>query len=322
MLIASDVLERLEELAELRVSTSVPLSRYTRFGIGGPASVFVETADNTTFTKALGIVRESELRHVVIGGGTNLIVADVGFKGIVLRYTGQKVEVNGLGLRAEGGAALQAVVDTGIEAGLKGMETMTGIPGSFGAAIYGNAGAYGNSINERVQRVHFTDGYITSCLSGSECEFEYRGSIFKSHRDWVILSAELTFAPGERAELRKRADEIRAIRDAKYPPSMKCAGSIFKNCFFARLPTSVQAEIPAQVIREGKVPSAWFLEQVGAKGISRGAIKVATYHANLIYNDGGGSAEDLVAIISDLKSRVRDRFGFDIEEEVQYVGFD
>jgi UDP-N-acetylmuramate dehydrogenase len=138
----------------------------------------------------------------------------------------------------------------------------------------------------------------------------------------VILSAELTFAPGERAELRKRADEIRAIRDAKYPPSMKCAGSIFKNCFFARLPTSVQAEIPAQVIREGKVPSAWFLEQVGAKGISRGAIKVATYHANLIYNDGGGSAEDLVAIISNLKSRVRDRFGFDIEEEVQYVGFD
>jgi UDP-N-acetylmuramate dehydrogenase len=103
---------------------------------------------------------------------------------------------------------------------------------------------------------------------------------------------------------------------------MKCAGSIFKNCFFTKLPTAVQAEIPAKIVREGKVPSAWFLEQVGAKGIRRGDIQVAEYHANLIYNDGNGTAEDLVAVIRDLKARVAARFHFEIEEEVQYVGFE
>src|SRR5436309_2160365 len=107
--------------------------------------------------------------------------------------------------------------------------------------------------------------------------------------------------------LAKTAAEIRAVRDAKYPPTMKCAGSIFKNVFFANLPIETQALIPPNLIREGKVPSAFFLEQVGAKGIRRGDIQVAKYHANLIYNDGEGRAADVVALIRDLKKRVRDR---------------
>src|SRR5206468_11914440 len=96
----------------------------------------------------------------------------------------------------------------------------------------------------------------------------------------------------------------------------------FKNVFFADLPERTQAEIPPKVIREGKVPSAWFLEQTGAKGLRRGDIQVASYHANLIYNDGAGRASDLVILIQELKKRVRDRFGFELEEEVQYVGFE
>src|SRR5581483_968523 len=115
---------------------------------------------------------------------------------------------------------------------------------------------------------------------------------------------------------------IRVIRDAKYPPTMRCAGSIFKNLLFAELPARLQAQIPQNVVREGKVPSAWFLEQIGAKGLRRGAIQVAPYHANLIYNDGSGTAEDLVGLIDELKERVRARFKFELEEEVQYVGFD
>jgi UDP-N-acetylmuramate dehydrogenase len=222
---------------------------------------------------------------------------------------------------AEAGASLQDVVDRSIDAGLAGIHTMTGIPGTLGAAVYGNAGAYGHSLDESVERVHYTDGRAMHSVTGVECEFEYRGSIFKRRKDRVILSAELSFVAGDRMELQKHANEIRSIRDAKYPPSMKCAGSIFKNCFFRALPPAVQAEVPERVVREGKVPSAWFLEQVGAKGVRRGDIQVATYHANLIYNDGNGSAADLVAVISDLKRRIRERFGFEIEEEVQYVGF-
>jgi UDP-N-acetylmuramate dehydrogenase len=103
---------------------------------------------------------------------------------------------------------------------------------------------------------------------------------------------------------------------------MKCAGSIFKNVFFGSLPPEAQAAIPPGLVRGGKVPSAFLLEQVGAKGMRQGDIQVATYHANLIYNDGDGRTSDLVALIRELKRLVRERFGFDIEEEVQYVGFD
>jgi UDP-N-acetylmuramate dehydrogenase len=102
---------------------------------------------------------------------------------------------------------------------------------------------------------------------------------------------------------------------------MKCAGSIFKNLFLAKLPEPAQREVPQRVVREGKVPSAWFLEQVSAKGIRNGDIHVADYHANLIYNAGQGTAREVRDVVDDLKRRVRDQFGFDLEEEVQYVGF-
>ena len=102
---------------------------------------------------------------------------------------------------------------------------------------------------------------------------------------------------------------------------MRCAGSIFKNLLLADLPAPVIERVPPKMIREGKIPSAWFLEQAGAKGMRRGDIQVAEYHANLVYNDGAGSAAHLVAVIRELKKRVADSFGFELEEEVQYVGF-
>jgi len=101
---------------------------------------------------------------------------------------------------------------------------------------------------------------------------------------------------------------------------MKCAGSVFKNLLVAELPPAVAAAVPPEVVREGKIPAAYFLEQVGAKGLSRGDIRVADYHANLLYNAGSGTARDLRALIAELRSRVRDRFGFSLVEEVQYVG--
>ncbi len=219
------------------------------------------------------------------------------------------------------GALLQDVVDQSIALGLKGLETMTGIPGYLGGAIYGNAGAYGHSIQELVRKVRVFDGLRVIEMSNEDCQFRYRESVFKKRKQWVILSADLEFSQHEGEELAKTAREIRSIRDIKYPPSMKCAGSIFKNLLLIDLPASVVAEIPGKVIREGKVPSAWFLEQAGAKGMRRGDIQIADYHANLIYSDGAGTAADLVAVIGEVKSRVFERFGFELEEEVQYVGF-
>ncbi|MGH9581462.1 MAG: UDP-N-acetylmuramate dehydrogenase, partial [Bryobacteraceae bacterium] len=300
----------------------VPLAAYTRFGIGGPASIFCETRDEGAFVEALRTAASFEAPHIVIGGGTNLIVSDAGFDGIVLRYSGSRIVRQQTTLCAESGALLQDVVDESIAHGLKGMETMTGIPGSLGGAVYGNAGAYGRSIQELIGRVRVGDGERVFDLRNEECRFRYRESVFKERKQWVILSAELRFDEGDPARMAQTAAEIRTIRDVKYPPAMKCAGSIFKNLLFADLPPGVQAQVPEKVVREGKVPSAWFLEQAGAKGLRRGDIQVASYHANLIYNDGAGTAADLVAAIHELKQRVRARFGFDLEEEVQYIGFE
>src|SRR6185437_14928995 len=129
------------------------------------------------------------------------------------------------------------------------------------------------------------------------CEFHYRESLFKRHKEWIIVSSLLALEPAKAAELRVAADKILTVRNAKYPPTMKCAGSIFKNFLLAELPPSVAAEVPAKTVIEGKVPSAWFLEQIGAKGVRSGDIHVADYHANLIYNAGNGTATDLLQLI-------------------------
>jgi UDP-N-acetylmuramate dehydrogenase len=299
----------------------VSLANYTRFSIGGPAVLFFDTDNESSFVTALGVAAERKLPRIIIGGGTNLIVSDTGFAGVVLRYTGSIIHSNDSLLAVGAGAALQDVVDYSIALGLKGLETMTGIPGYLGGAIYGNAGAYGHSIQEIIRQVRIFDGAGVVALSNTDCRFAYRESIFKKHKNWIILSADLQFSNSDRETLSKTAGEIRSIRDAKYPPAMKCAGSIFKNLLLADLPAPVIDRIPPKVIREGKVPSAWFLEQAGARGMRRGDIQVADYHANLVYNDGTGTAADLVAVIRELKTRVCDRFGFELEEEVQYVGF-
>jgi UDP-N-acetylmuramate dehydrogenase len=317
-----EIIHRLASIPNVSVSEGMLLSDRTRFGIGGPAELYVEAASEPAFSAALQVARSSGPSCSVIGAGTNLIVADEGFRGIVLRFTAHQISRDGTMVWAEAGAELQALVDFCIAHGLRGLETMTGIPGSVGAAIYGNAGAYGHSIDERVERVRFLDGAATRDLTASECQFRYRESVFKEQKDWIILGVELRMTPAPASELRQAADEILKVRLAKYPAAMKCAGSIFKNLILSELPEHVRRQIPERVVREGKAPSAYFLEQVGAKGMHCGGVRVADYHANLIYNDGGGTARELCALIDELKSRVRARFGLELEEEVQYVGFD
>lgn len=316
-----EALRRLAAIPQLRVSGDVALSRYARFAIGGPADIFAETEDVDAFMAAMAVARGSGLPFVVLGGGSNLIIADAGYRGIVLRLIADRITHGDSRVQVESGAVLQDLVDYCNTAGLRGLETMTGIPGWVGAAVYGNAGAYGHSISERVQRVRFVEDGAIREFTREECRFHYRESIFKQHKERIIVSCELEMSHAEPAALQETSAEILKIRNAKYPPEMKCAGSIFKNFLLAELPPEVAEKVPANVVREGKVPSAYFLEQAGARGLRIGDIQVATYHANLIYNDGAGTAADLVRVIGELKQRVRDRFGIEIEEEVQYVGF-
>ena len=315
-----ETLRSLAAIPNLQVTAGVPLRGCTRFAVGGRAGLLADTPCVESLASALRVAKMSGLDWIVIGGGCNLIVADKGFPGIVLRFTAGEISVEGALVTAEAGAELQALVDFTIERGLKGLETLTHIPGWVGAAVYGNAGAYGHSISEQVAAVTFFDGQSVRTFSNQECAFRYRDSVFKRRKDWVVLSIALRMEPADQVELRRIADDIARIRDQKFPPTMKCAGSVFKNLLLAELPPAAAASVPAAVVREGKVAAAWFLEQVGAKGMVRGGIHVADYHANLIYNAGRGTARDLCALIRELKSRVRFRFGFDLEEEVQYVG--
>jgi UDP-N-acetylmuramate dehydrogenase len=312
---------RLAELPNVILKRDEPLSRHTRFGLGGPAAVLIDTPDECSFMNSLRIVRESGLNAEVIGGGSNLVCADAGFDGIVLRYTGDEIIFEGPKVTAGAGAVLQNLVDSTIREGLAGIQTMTGIPGWIGGAIYGNAGAYGRSMHQSVLSVRFADGTRVREFDNAACEFRYRHSAFKDNKRWVVLSATLTLEPCDAADMAKQAADILSIRNAKYPPTMKCAGSIFKNLILAELPDHVRAQVDPKVVREGKVPSAYFLEKVGAKGIVNGGIHVAGYHANLIYNAGDGTAAQVREVVNDLKARVRSQFRFEVEEEVQYVGF-
>lgn len=308
-------------IPNLQITQNVSLRQLTRFGIGGPARLLMDVSTEEALVAGLEFVREAGLPWTLTGGGTNLLAADEGFPGVALRYTAKRVHIEGSVVTVEAGAILQAVVDASIDRGLRGLETMTGIPGWVGGAIYGNAGAYGHSIQERVECVRFFDGQAFREFGNTACEFQYRESIFKRHKHWIVTSATLRLDPADSGELRATADGILKIRNEKYPPSMRCAGSIFKNLILAELPQAVRDRIPQNVIREGKAPSAYFLEQVGAKGMAKGDIRVADYHANLIYNLDAGTALQVREIIEALKDRVRRAYGLDLEEEVQYLGY-
>lgn len=325
MLTLDEARQALERIPSLQVTCNEPLSRHTRFRLGGPAAVFADTAGEQALLAALSVLHGSALPWMAIGCGTNLLVADQGYPGIVLRYRGGAVSREGRLVRAQAGAVLQDLVDYTIGEGLAGFETMAGIPGNVGAAIYGNAGAYGASMSDRVASVRFFDGREVRTAGPEECGFRYRESVFKRRRldgqPWILLSAEFELAEGDRTALKARAEEIIALRNAKYPPGMMCAGSIFKNLILAELPEPVRRAVPEGIVKGGKVPSAWFLEQAGVKGLSLGGVHVADYHANLVIHDGGGSASQAVELIAALKEQVGDFFGVVLEEEVQYIGF-
>jgi UDP-N-acetylmuramate dehydrogenase len=311
---------RLAEIPNLTVSAHTPLACYTRFGIGGPADLFAETRHEQAFIAAVTAARAGGTPVCVIGGGTNLIVSDQGFRGLVLRFSADTLASDGTRIAAGAGAVLQDLVDFTNHRGLQGLETLAGIPGWVGAAVYGNAGAYGHAISERVASVRFFDGAGVRVFDNPGCEFRYRESIFKRHKEWIVFEVGLTLDAAPAVELEQISAGILQVRNEKFPPTMKCAGSIFKNFLLRDLPLAVAAGVPGAVVREGKIPAAWFLEQVGAKGMRRGDIHVAGHHANLIYNAGQGTARDLRDLIAELKRRVRARFGIGVEEEVQYVG--
>lgn len=304
----------------LAYEQNFPLSQITTLQIGGPARLYVVVSTQQELIETLQYARQNQLPYLVIGGGSNLLVNDLGVNCLVI-----KNEVEGITklvrvLTVKSGTPLQNLVDYSIAQGLSGLHKLTGIPGTVGGAVFGNAGAYGQTISGCLREIiclNPTTGEVIS-LQKDECEFDYRDSIFKRN-NFIILEIIFKLDLGKSKDLRKEADEILEKRLIKYPKGIKCPGSFFKNLIAEKLPKEILVKIPKEKIVFGKVPSGSLLEMVGAKGDKLGAIEIADYHANLFINKDGGKASDFHALAKKYVQKVKDKFGIILEPEVQLI---
>lgn len=306
----------------MNIQNKVMLAPHTTLKIGGPARHFVEVKTEEEFKKAIEFAEERHIPYLVIAGGSNLLVSDDGFNGVVIKLSlkGIKKDKDKQVIAVEAGTPLQELVDFANENGLAGVEKLTGIPGSVGGAIYGNAGAYGQTISDKIIRVKVFENGQKKWMSKQKCNFGYRDSGFKGQKDIVILEAEFRFDEGKHEELKAISDDILNRRLQKYPQGILCPGSFFKNLLDRDLPEGYRTKIPVDYY--GKMPAGYFLDIAGAKGDRLGDIEIAPYHANLFINRGNGKASDFVALAKKWKQTVKEKFDIELEPEVQLVGFE
>lgn len=308
---------RLGEKAKLNFS----LKDYTTLQIGGLAKIFIEVEAEKELIKALKEAQKLGIEVIIIGEGSNLLVSEKGYNGLVIRNKIEGVGGKGNEIIAKAGTSLQKLVDFAVDHGFSGMEKMTGIPGTVGGAIYGNAGAYGQTISDTLLRIKVFDGKKVKWMLKKDCGFSYRESIFKK-TGAVILEGEFLLSHSPVDLLRTVAASTLKIRQEKYLPGMLCPGSFFKNVEVNNLSKHQLSKIPREKILYGKVPAGYLLESVGAKGTRLGDIKIADYHANLLINLGNGKASDFYKLARKFQERVKDKFGIKLEPEVQLLGFD
>lgn len=312
----------------LNVIDNFPLSQVTTLGIGGPAKKFVVVRDEKNLIEVVDWANENNIPYLIIGGGSNLLVADEGVDKLVI-----KNEIEGITkhqvrwLKAKSGTPLKYLIDYSIAHELSGLQKLTGIPGTVGGAVFGNAGAYGQTISDYLRKVIALNPKTGEVIvlqkndpakDEDECEFEYRGSIFK-RKGFIILEVIFKLDIGKGKELRKEAEVVLEKRLIKYPAGIKCPGSFFKNLVAEKLPKEILSKIPKEKIVYGKVPAGSLLEMVGAKGDNLGNIEIANYHANLFINKGNGNASDFYNLAKKYTQKVKDRFGIKLEPEVQLI---
>ena len=288
------------------LSRSVSLRDHSHFRIGGAADYFFEAAVNEELVNAVRLAWEDSIPFYVIGGGYNLLFDDDGFRGLII-----KNEVKGIRRRnrteveVSTGTSLDDLIRFSAEKGLSGMEFMAGIPGTVGGAVFGNAGAFEQSIGDLLKEATLLDKKgMQVVVDRSHFQFRYRHSVLKKKHD-VLLSAVFGFSEGKKEEIKALIDSNLEKRKEKHPPyDLACAGSYFKN----------------PVLPDGrKVPAAYFLERVGAKKMKKGGAAVYPRHANFIINREKATAQDVLRLAQELKNRVRERFDVELEEEVIFL---
>ncbi|MGC9611038.1 MAG: UDP-N-acetylmuramate dehydrogenase [Minisyncoccia bacterium] len=309
----------------IKFRKNVKIAPLSTFKIGGRAEYFCEAKSPEDLIRAVELAKELKIPFRIFAGGSNVIFPDGKLKGLLICFRGGRIIRKRNTFIADAGVDLASVIKKSVDSGLAGLETLSGIPGTIGGAAVGNAGAYGHSISEIVNQIEFFDPFDASkCrwgkrqwLKNSECRFAYRESIFK-REPYLILRAELAFKKGNRARLKKISRDIIKAREKKYKPGLKCPGSFFKNILVTDITGKSLKLIDKRKIIEGKIPAGYLLEEVGAKGMKIGGIKVADFHGNLIMNTGRGKAKDAKKLAQILKRKVHGKFGIKLEEEVRY----
>lgn len=306
------------------VRENVSLAPFTTFKVGGKARYFVEAAGAIELAGAFEYAEKNNLPVYVLGGGSNVLFSDKGFAGVVVHVQDGGIKVTGQKILAGAGVPLFDVVRSASKASLQGIEKLAGIPGSFGGAVRGNAGAFGTEIGNvivSVKCLNQNTGMVKE-YKKEECDFGYRTSIFKKNGGIVILSAEIALEKGEEKELERIMKETVAKREAKHPQSAKCAGSFFMNPYVNdELLLEEFEKDNGSPSRDGKLPAGWLIDHVGLRGKKIGGAMVSKQHPNYLLNTGDATAEDIITLASLVKTRVRDELRVKLQEEVQYVGF-
>lgn len=313
------------------VQENIPLAPHTTFKIGGPAEYFFTAKNAEDVKNAIKVAKELKLLYYIIGNGSNILVSDQGFEGLIIKIQSSKLKVQNDNskfkiIECDSGVMLGKLVNKAIKNGLMGLEWMIGIPGTLGGSIYGNAGAFGYAISESVERVEALDMRDLSIklLGNKDCGFAYRHSVFKEKK-YIILSAVLKLKKGDRTESEKIIKEYIAKRRVKNPAGPS-AGSVFKNPLISENQKAYEklskrySEIE-KFRSAGKISAGWLVEEYGLLGKRIGGATVSLGHGNFILNAGSAKAEDAVMLISLIKEKIRVNFGIQLEEEIQYVGF-
>lgn len=296
--------EQLQEiLKEGTLKFNEPMSSHTTFRVGGPADWFVNPASCQELAAVTALCRSSQIPFYILGNGSNLLVGDRGWRGVMIDMTGRhwsQVRSEKNRVTAGGGALLSVVARRAMEASLTGLEFAAGIPGTVGGACVMNAGAYGGEMSQVLTAVKVLerDGTVT-VLPASALELGYRTSCIPE-REYVVLEAEFSLRPGEAEVIQKTMNELASRRREKQPLEFPSAGSTFKRPagFFA-----------------GKL-----IQDAGLQGFLVGGAQVSEKHCGFVVNKGNATAADILSLCRQVQERVKQQTGVDLEMEVKQLG--
>lgn len=279
-----------------------PMSRYTTFRVGGEAECIVVVQTEEELAKLIPYLNQVEQEYFILGNGSNLLVGDKGYRGVIVKLGGpmEEVHVEGCRVVARAGALLSKVAAAARANSLTGMEFAAGIPGSIGGAIVMNAGAYDGEMKQIVQLVRVMDreGQIMT-LDNDTMEFGYRTSIIKN-RPFIVLDVTLQLSEGDEAQIGARMEELARLRKSKQPLEYPSAGSTFKR-------------------PEGNYAGKLIMD-AGLRGYRIGGAQVSNKHCGFVVNTGNAAAADIREVIEEVQEKVKDKFHVTLEPEVIFLG--